>query len=129
VIVAGGGLSGLATALGLALRGRPVTVLESAELLGGAAAYSGGQVWVGANHLAARDGIDDDLHRSESYVRGIAQAYPELLDEDAMRRWLTTAPPALLGRGRRHPVDRHFRVGRLPRRSGRGIAHGPLPHR
>lgn len=95
MIVAGGGLSGLATALGLALRGRPVTVFESAELLGGAAAYSGGQVWVGANHVAARDGIDDDLHRSESYVRGIAQAYPELLDDDAMRRWLTTAPRAM----------------------------------
>ncbi|WP_433496605.1 FAD-dependent oxidoreductase [Sphaerimonospora sp. CA-214678] len=43
VIVVGAGLSGLATALGSALRGCSVTVFESADLVGGAAAYSGGQ--------------------------------------------------------------------------------------
>ena len=95
VIVVGGGLSGLATALGAALSGRLVTVFESADRLGGAAAYSGGQVWVGANHVAARAGIDDDLQRAESYVRGIAHDHPELLDEHAMRRWLTAAPQAM----------------------------------
>jgi 3-oxosteroid 1-dehydrogenase len=95
VIVVGGGLSGLATALGASLRGRRVTVFESADLLGGAAAYSGGQVWVGANHVAARDGLDDDLARAERYVTGIAHARPELLDVAAMRRWLTAAPEAM----------------------------------
>jgi 3-oxosteroid 1-dehydrogenase len=95
VIVVGGGLSGLATALGAAVRGRPVTVFESSDVLGGAAAYSGGQVWVGANHVAAAAGIDDDLGGAESYVRAIARAHPDLLDEQAMRRWLTTAPAAM----------------------------------
>ena len=74
--------------------------------MGGAAAYSGGQVWVGANHVAARDGIDDDLERTERYVRGIAHAHPELLDEQAMLRWVTTAPRghgALGGRRRGAP--------------------------
>ena len=61
VIVVGAGLSGLATALGVALRGGRAVVLESSDLVGGAAAYSGGMVWVGANHVAARAGIDDDL--------------------------------------------------------------------
>ena len=95
VIVVGAGLSGLATALGTALGGRPVTVFESAELVGGAAAYSGGQVWVGANHVAARAGIEDDLDRTERYVRAIAGAHPELLDDHAMRRWLDAAPVAV----------------------------------
>ena len=95
VIVVGAGLSGLATALGTALGGRPVTVFESADLVGGAAAYSGGQVWVGANHVAAREGIDDDVDRTERYVRAIAAAHPELLDEAAMRRWLNAAPVAV----------------------------------
>src|SRR3954468_18510389 len=95
VIVVGGGLSGLSTALGAALRGLPVTLLESATRLGGAAAYSGGQVWVGANHVAAREGVDDDLGRVESYVRGIAADHGAQLDDAAMMRWLTTAPRAM----------------------------------
>jgi len=95
VIVVGAGLSGLATALGAALQGLDVTVFEAADMVGGAAAYSGGQVWVGANHVAAREGIDDDLERAERYVRSIAAVgEPELLDEEAMLRWLTTAPAA-----------------------------------
>jgi 3-oxosteroid 1-dehydrogenase len=94
VVVVGSGLSGLATALGVALGGCPVTVLESADLVGGAAAYSGGQVWVGANHVAARDGIDDDLAAAEAYVRALAHDHPELLDEAAMLRWLNTSPEA-----------------------------------
>jgi 3-oxosteroid 1-dehydrogenase len=95
VIVVGGGLSGIATALGLALRGVPVTLFECADQLGGAAAYSGGQVWVGANHVAAREGIADDLGAVEAYVRGLAHEHPDLLDEAAMGRWLTMAPLAM----------------------------------
>lgn len=95
VIVVGAGLSGLATALGASLQGSSVTVFEAAGKVGGAAAYSGGQVWIGANHVAAREGIDDDLGRVERYVRAIASVGdPALLDEHAMLRWLTTAPHA-----------------------------------
>ena len=96
VVVVGAGLSGLATAIGAAQRGCRVTVLEAAELVGGAAAYSGGQVWVGANHVAAGQGIEDDLAATESYVRGLASHdRPELLDEEAMRVWLGTSPEAI----------------------------------
>lgn len=95
VLVVGGGLSGLATALGAALRGLPVTVLEAAPQFGGAAAYSGGQVWVGANHVQQRDGIADDAAAVDSYVRGISPGDPALLDEQALQRWLATAPEAM----------------------------------
>jgi 3-oxosteroid 1-dehydrogenase len=96
VIVVGAGLSGLATALGLALHGRSVTVFEAGELLGGAAAYSGGQVWCGANHVAVRQGIEgDSLGLAERYIRAIAHAHPEVLDEQAMRRWLEVSPDAV----------------------------------
>jgi 3-oxosteroid 1-dehydrogenase len=95
ILVVGAGLSGLATALGLSLRGRSVSIYEAAEQVGGASAYSGGQVWVGANHVAAREGIDgDDLVFAERYVRAIAGADPDVLDESAMRRWLSVAPEA-----------------------------------
>jgi 3-oxosteroid 1-dehydrogenase len=69
--------------------------LESAELVGGAAAYSGGQVWCGANHLEERLGIEDSLALTERYVRAIAQEAPEVLDERAMRRWITAGPEAI----------------------------------
>lgn len=95
VLVVGAGLSGIATALGVALRGRRAVVLEAAELVGGAAAYSGGQIWCGANHVAAREGITDDLAATERYVRDIARAHPEVLDEQAMLRWIRTAPEAV----------------------------------
>ncbi|MFC4001262.1 FAD-dependent oxidoreductase [Prauserella oleivorans] len=95
VIVVGAGLSGLATALGAAVRGRDVVVFEAAELVGGAAAYSGGQVWCGANPVAAREGIQDSLELTETYVRAIAHDAPEVLDEKAMLRWIHTAPHAI----------------------------------
>jgi 3-oxosteroid 1-dehydrogenase len=95
VIVVGAGLSGLATALGVALRGGRAVVLESSDLVGGAAAYSGGMVWVGANHVEAREGIDDDLSLAEAYVRDLTKDHPDLLDEVAMKRWLETAPEAM----------------------------------
>lgn len=96
VLVVGAGLSGLATALGVALEGGRAEVFEAADLVGGAAAYSGGQVWVGANHVATREGIEgDSLELAEQYVRAIAHHHPEVLDEAAMRRWLATSPAAI----------------------------------
>lgn len=97
VIVVGAGLSGLATALTSALNGREAIVLEAAELVGGAAAYSGGQVWCGANHVAEREGISGDSRElTETYIRDVASHLaPEVLDESALLRWIDTAPGAM----------------------------------
>ena len=95
VVIVGAGLSGLATALDVALRGGQALVLESSDMIGGAAAYSGGMVWVGANHVEEREGIDDDLDRAEAYVRALTEEHPELLDEQAMLAWLQSAPVAM----------------------------------
>lgn len=97
IIVVGAGLSGLATALTSALNGRPALVLEAAELVGGAAAYSGGQVWCGANHVARREGIDGDSKQlTETYVRDVASHLaPEVLDEAALLRWIDVSPDAM----------------------------------
>lgn len=94
VVVVGAGLGGLATAVAAAERGHPVTVLEKAELAGGAASYSGGQVWIAANHVERRQGIEDSLADGERYVRAVGSAHPELIDDAALRRWLTEAPRA-----------------------------------
>ena len=94
VIVVGAGLSGIATALGAAMKGLSVVVLESSDMVGGAAAYSGGQVWVGNNHVAKREGLADSLNLAEQYVRHIGHDHPEFLDEAAMERWLKVSPVA-----------------------------------
>lgn len=97
VLVVGAGLSGLATALTSALNGRPAIVLEAAELVGGAAAYSGGQVWCGDNHVARREGIEgDSASLTETYIRDVASHLaPEVLDEAALLRWIESAPRAM----------------------------------
>ncbi|UUZ62816.1 FAD-dependent oxidoreductase [Polaromonas sp. P1-6] len=94
VIVVGAGLSGLATALGVALHGQTAVVFEASDMVGGAAAYSGGQVWVGDNHVAKREGHPDTLELAEKYVRAVGHEHPELLDETAMHRWLKVSPIA-----------------------------------
>ncbi len=95
VLVVGAGLSGIATALGVALRGGEAVVFESSPLIGGAAAASGGMVWCAANHVMAREGLTDSLDLGEAYVRGISYAAPELIDEQALQRWLTQSPVAM----------------------------------
>lgn len=94
VIVVGAGFGGLCTAVAARERGLSVTVLEKGDRVGGAAAYSGGQVWVGANHVQRRLGLDDNAERVEQYVRALASRDPEVLDEEAMRRWIAVAPEA-----------------------------------
>lgn len=97
VVVVGAGLAGLSSALTSALNGRPVIVLEAADLVGGAAAYSGGQVWCGANHVAEREGISGDSKElTETYIRDVASHLaPEVLDEKALQRWIDVSPDAM----------------------------------
>lgn len=96
VIVVGAGLSGLATALGVALRGGRAIVLEAGDLVGGAAAYSGGQVWSGINHVATAMGVEDSYELTERYIRDVdAHNDGDVLDEEALRRWINTSPAAM----------------------------------
>jgi 3-oxosteroid 1-dehydrogenase len=90
VVVVGSGLSGLATALAAVVRGLRVVVLEKGEKLGGASAYSGGQVWIPGNDAMLAAGIADTIEEGATYVRALSHERPDLLDEDAMIRWLNT---------------------------------------
>ena len=90
-VVVGAGFGGLTTALSAAARGMRPVVLERSELVGGACAFSGGQVWVPGNHVAAREGIEDSVEAGVEYVAATATEYPELRNEERTREWLGSA--------------------------------------
>lgn len=68
LLIIGGGLGGLAAAVRARALGLRVVILEKSEFLGGVAAYSGGIVWLGNNHLAAREGIADSEEETKLYL-------------------------------------------------------------
>ena len=91
VIIAGSGLGGLAAAVTAATRGAQVTLIERGERFGGAAAFSGGQVWVGANHVAAGEGSDDDVDQTLRYIAELAAKEPSVFEADRSREWVESA--------------------------------------
>jgi 3-oxosteroid 1-dehydrogenase len=94
VVVVGAGLGGMAAAITAADEGADVTLIEKGTHVGGAAAYSGGQVWVGGNHVAAGLGIEDSVEETLRYVEGAAAREAASLDPLLARQWLSSAPEA-----------------------------------
>ena len=104
VVVVGSGAAGMAAAVAAASAGASVTVLESAAVIGGTTAISGGAIWVPANPWAAAAGVEDtvddgirylermlregdgDLELSTGYVRGMLPVLAEL-EAAAGLRW------------------------------------------
>lgn len=68
VLCIGSGAGGLSAAVTAGHLGAKVCVVEAAPLLGGAAAYSGGQIWVGCTDQAKGAGIEDSEQDIKSYL-------------------------------------------------------------
>lgn len=94
VVVVGAGIGGMAAAITAAERGLRVVLLEKGVRVGGAAAYSGGQVWVGGNHVAQRDGHDDSVDAALTYVTAAASQDAASFDARLARQWLEGAREA-----------------------------------
>ncbi len=92
--IVGAGMGGLSAAIVAADGGMSAVVLEAGEKVGGAAAYSGGQVWVGGNHIARELGIDDSVENALAYVRWAASNDLASLDEERSNEWLFGAADA-----------------------------------
>ena len=89
----GGGLGGLAAALRAADAALDVLIVEKSPLIGGVAAYSGGVVWVGNNHLQRQAGLDDSEQETSEYLRWAARdAGP--FDDDLLETFIRRAPEA-----------------------------------
>jgi 3-oxosteroid 1-dehydrogenase len=77
VVVVGSGIGGLSCAIAAHDRGAKVVVLEKAPKLGGVSAYSGGEVFVPANHVEERDGIADTPDGGARYLQFLAGGYAD----------------------------------------------------
>lgn len=68
VIVAGAGAGGMTAAAVAAAERLKVLVVEKTEYVGGTTAWSGGMVWIPANHQMQSAGLSDDLAEAEAYL-------------------------------------------------------------
>lgn len=72
LVSVGGGAGGLSAAITAAAAGARALVVEKSAYLGGVTARSLGQVWVGANHLAAAAGMPDSVDDTRAYLDFLA---------------------------------------------------------
>ncbi|MEY4266820.1 MAG: hypothetical protein RIS90_1355 [Pseudomonadota bacterium] len=94
LVIVGAGIGGLTAAIMGAERGMDVTLVEAGDKVGGAAAYSGGQVWLGANHVARRAGITDSVADTVAYVQAAAGRDASSVDPAMCERWVRGAADA-----------------------------------
>jgi len=81
VVVLGSGAAGLTAAFTAATEGARVGVFEKNSRVGGTTAWSGGHVWIPANHRMAEVGADDSLEEGITYLTALARGLvePELV--------------------------------------------------
>lgn len=94
VVVVGAGIGGMSAAITAAVHGLRAVLLEKGAKVGGAAAYSGGQVWVGGNHVAEREGIADSAADTLDYVAAAASRDAASLDRYLAAQWIEGAAAA-----------------------------------
>ncbi|MCE8026287.1 FAD-dependent oxidoreductase [Billgrantia aerodenitrificans] len=78
LVVVGSGAAGLAAAVTAAHHGLKVAVVEKADTLGGATAWSGGWMWAPLNPLARAAGIVEEAETVRTYLRAeLGESYDE----------------------------------------------------
>src|SRR5690348_2863514 len=77
VVCVGSGLGGLCAAITAHDAGKRALIVEKASKLGGVCAYSGGEVFVPANHLMAKAGIADSREEGLKYLEFLAAGHAD----------------------------------------------------
>ncbi|MEW1963695.1 FAD-binding protein [Microbacterium sp. NPDC077644] len=88
----GAGIGGLAGAIAASAWGLDSIVIEKGPTVGGVTAFSGGQLWVPANHFQEAEGIEDSLEDGYEYIAATGGG---LHDPHLARNYLVHAPLAL----------------------------------
>ncbi len=131
VVVIGAGGAGLTAAIVAAHQGLDVLVVEKTGVYGGATAWSGGNVWVPGNSLAAQTGLVDDRKSALQYLEAVVGAD---LDRELMESFLESAPKMIdffqQNTAVQFEVQQHFSDTHMDlegaKRTGRCVT--PLPY-
>ena len=92
VIVAGAGAGGMTAAAVAAAQGLKVLLVEKTEYVGGTTAWSGGMVWIPANHHMQPAGLSDDVSQAAAYLE---RTVPEAHGADLRKEFLTRGAEAI----------------------------------
>lgn len=92
LVAIGSGGGGLCSAITAHDHGLSACVLEASDQVGGVTAYSMGEIWVPANHLASELGLADSIEAGVAYVENLAMGYS---DSTAVLNQAIHAPEAV----------------------------------
>lgn len=92
VLVIGSGAGGLGTALSASAHGNSVIIVEKLSVFGGTTATSGGVMWIPVNHVAKREGIEDDADKARTYLKTLLGDY---YNADQIDAFLENGPEML----------------------------------
>lgn len=95
LIVMGSGSAGLSAALSAASGGLRVLILEKTSKIGGTTAYSGGALWMPANHVAEAHDIHDSVDDALDYMLATVPPGWADVERDRLAAFARNAGPAL----------------------------------
>lgn len=91
-LVVGTGAAGLSAAITASRNGLDVILTESMEKWGGTTAISGGGLWMPANPLMHRDGIQDSIEEAYQYLEATVGNLGSWTSSERKRAFLTAIP-------------------------------------
>ncbi|TMR95216.1 FAD-dependent oxidoreductase [Nonomuraea basaltis] len=101
VLIAGSGAAGLSAAIAAADRGLDVMVVESTPQWGGTTSVSGGGLWMPANPLMLRAGVQDSAEEALRYMDDVIGDAGPASSPERRTAFLQTVPEVVTFLGRR----------------------------
>jgi succinate dehydrogenase/fumarate reductase flavoprotein subunit len=89
VVVLGTGAAGLTAAIAASEGGATVALFEKADLVGGTAAWSGGQVWVPNNPHMPEVGVEDSRENALTYIMSLSR---DMLEQELVEAFVDAGP-------------------------------------
>lgn len=92
VVIVGSGAAALVTALAAREGGLRPLIIESADLIGGNSAISGGGVWIPNNHVIKRGGQTDSYEEARTYLDACVGDVGPASSPERRHAYLTSGP-------------------------------------